>query len=107
MLGMKRSFLQSSVVFPDTRGLDRVARIVEITKNLNSSDYVNAIGGADLYAKEAFARHKVSLQFLNPIFREYSQPNTQKFVAGLSIIDLVMNVDRASLRRHLEDFVLL
>jgi hypothetical protein len=106
LLGFEKKFLRSSVAFPHTKGLDRADRLIEITRELGSSEYVNPVGGETLYEKGVFSDRGINLRFLQPVFRDYFQPKARVFVAGLSVIDAVMNLPRAELRRRLDDYII-
>jgi hypothetical protein len=65
------------------------ARVIAICLAERADEYVNPVGGADLYSSKAFAAAGVTLKFLSsqPIeYRQFAQP----FVASLSIIDVLM-----------------
>ena len=63
--------------------------MIAINKLLGADTYINAIGGADLYSRENFARHGIQLQFLQTREVRYSQ-FSEPFVPLLSIIDVMM-----------------
>lgn len=64
-------------------------RILEINKKLNSTIYINAIGGQELYDKDAFLASGIELKFIKTLPYEYKQFNND-FVPNLSIIDVLM-----------------
>lgn len=68
-------------------------RIIEICKTLNVDKYINLIGGMPLYQNEVFAEHSIELLFLQSRLSKYPQL-TRDFIPGLSIIDLINNLDR-------------
>jgi len=70
----------------DLKGQDKVLAICE---ELGAGQYINAIGGQELYSRDDFAAHGIDLKFLqtNPV--EYRQLGNE-FVSGLSIIDVMM-----------------
>ena len=90
----------SSKDFPETLGLDRSDRLIEITKKLNSVHYVNPVGGISLYDKEYFQINGIKLNFLVSNIDSYNQFNNS-FVGGLSIIDVLMFNDKESVRKML------
>lgn len=81
-------------------------RIIEICNHLNASRYINPIGGKGLYCRKSFAAENIELKFINPVFREYPQPNTKEFIPGLSIIDVMMNCDKDTIKKMLSDYTL-
>ena len=64
-------------------------RILEINKKLTSTIYINAIGGQELYDKDAFLASGIELKFIKTLPYEYKQFNND-FVPNLSIIDVLM-----------------
>lgn len=64
-------------------------KVLAICKELQATDYINAIGGQELYNKEDFKKENIGLHFLstNPI--EYKQFKNE-FVPWLSILDVMM-----------------
>ena len=82
-------FKFSSVSFSHTKGQERSARLINITKESGSDHYINPIGGNMLYDKEHFKSHGITLEFLSPQIRPYTQ-FTDDFVPNLSIIDVLM-----------------
>lgn len=105
-LGVSKSFLHSSKEFSATRGMGKAERLIEITRLLESNYYINAIGGTSLYEKEFFRSNGVDLQFIKPTLVPYKHCNGvgSTFNAGLSIIDLMMNLSAEELRIHLNSF---
>lgn len=88
-LGLNTKFYKSSEFSPETNGLDKADRLIEITKKLKSQHYINAIGGMSLYEKEYFKNKNVKLDFLEPVIEKYTQFESD-FIPSLSIIDVLM-----------------
>ena len=88
-LGLKTDFLYTTTSFGHTKGQEKSNRLINITKELGSSQYINPIGGKDLYDPHYFASHGVKLNFLDTQFISYKQYNND-FIRGLSIIDVLM-----------------
>lgn len=65
------------------------AKILEICKRLKATEYVNPIGGKELYSKEEFKNYNIDLYFLKTNEIAYEQ-FTNEFVPNLSIIDVLM-----------------
>lgn len=74
--------------------LQRADRLIDTVKKEGMTDYVNAIGGQDIYTKEYFADRGVKLSFLEPSLPEYRQFGGSPFASGLSIIDALMFLDK-------------
>lgn len=81
-------------------------RVVDICRKENATTYINAIGGQSLYTKEYFSEQALQLYFLKPILRTYMQ-NTSTFIQGLSIVDVLMYNDPATVKDMLSDYTLI
>lgn len=67
-------------------------KVISICKILGADQYVNAIGGQELYDKNEFAQNGIDLRFIETQLKEYSQTAKNKeFIPGLSFIDVLMN----------------
>jgi hypothetical protein len=62
---------------------------LRVAETVGASHYVNPRGGKAIYKKDDFEDKGVKLSFLKPGLRPYSQ-RRDGFVAGLSIIDVLM-----------------
>lgn len=107
-VGVEKDFHYSSREFESTRGLEKADRLIEITKLLDSEEYINAIGGTTLYTKEFFASNGVTLNFVKPSLVPYVHCNARDgiFNPGLSIIDIMMNISECEIRNHLDSYEL-
>lgn len=82
-------FKVSSLDFSYTINLERSERLIEIVKKCDGNQYINAIGGKDLYSKAYFKNHGIELNFIEPQRIEYQQFGNE-FIPWLSIIDILM-----------------
>ncbi len=105
-LGIERRFLRSSQGFAGSRGLPRAERLAAITRELGATRYVNSPGGDALYTREEFAALGVSLRFVRPRLPPYPQMGSTGFVAGLSVVDALMNNPLPEVARLARQFVL-
>lgn len=64
-------------------------RLISNCKVFGATEYVNAIGGTELYSKEDFKRAGIDLYFLKTRPVEYKQFNNP-FIPDLSIVDVLM-----------------
>ncbi|WP_409029140.1 WbqC family protein [Gracilimonas sediminicola] len=87
-LELECEFQKSSEKY-DNQELDAADRLIDICKIEGINHYVNSIGGKELYDKQYFLENEVKLDFLEPSIIEYEQFNN-KFIPGLSIIDVLM-----------------
>ena len=88
-LGVEKEFEVSSKLYQETFGLSKSGRLIEICKKNNTKQYINPIGGQAIYTKEEFAKSGIKLSFLQSNNIRYNQFGN-KFVPGLSIIDILM-----------------
>lgn len=87
-LHIERPFFFSSELDPG-RAQSGEDRLIGLCEHRQTSIYINAAGGKALYDPACFAQHGLKLGFIQPHFAEYPQ-NSSGFVAGLSIIDVLM-----------------
>lgn len=64
-------------------------KVIEICKELKATDYINPIGGVELYDKQRFEKEGINLNFIKTQGVEYNQFGNE-FVPHLSIIDVLM-----------------
>jgi len=87
-LEIKTSIVGSSSIYNNHhfKGEDR---ILDICKKEKASEYVNLIGGLDLYSKVKFNKEKIKIHFLRSKSIYYKQ-FLNDFIPSLSIIDVMM-----------------
>ncbi len=81
-------------------------KVIEICKIMKATDYINPIGGSELYSKTNFANNQINLHFLKSNDIDYSQFGND-FVPWLSIIDILMFNSCNKVQRYLRDDFLL
>lgn len=87
-LDITTSFVESSSVYKNT-DLKAQERIIDINRKEDARDYINLIGGTELYQKESFENVGIELHFIKT--KEIIYPQFQNvFVPNLSIIDVLM-----------------
>ena len=104
-LDIKTKFKLSSEIEKDNnlKGQDKV---IAICKQLDTTNYINAIGGEKLYNKVDFNKNDIELNFIktNPII--YRQ-NDNQFIPWLSIIDVLMFNSKDEIKDLLNQYELL
>lgn len=87
-LGLKTVFEKTSAIY-NNEELKAQGRVIDICLKEKATQYINPIGGQDLYSKNDFLAQGVQLNFIktNPV--TYKQFNNE-FVPWLSIIDVLM-----------------
>ena len=103
-LEIKTKFLLSSEINinADAKAEDK---IITICKKLGATNYINAIGGQELYNKTKFDENSLKLQFLKTNVIQYNQFNAN-FVPWLSIIDVLMFNEKEKIFKYLEEYQL-
>lgn len=86
-LGVSTDFVISSQLTKNNE-LKGEQKVIEICNALNATDYINPIGGVELYSKNHFAISDLQLKFIKQQSFEYNQ-GKGKFVPNLSIIDVI------------------
>lgn len=104
-LDINTEFIFSSSIDKDN-SLKGQEKILQICEKLSVTEYVNAIGGQQLYSKEKFKDAGIELFFLRTKDIEYRQ-NCDHFEPYLSIIDMMMNCSKTEIKQYLNDFELI
>ena len=81
--------IRISSTIPIDHKLKGQDKVLALCKALGSEEYINAIGGLELYSKEAFMQQGIELKFIKSKPFEYQQ-FSHEFVPWLSIIDVMM-----------------
>lgn len=102
-LKMDFTWTISSEISPETTGLKKEERIIEINKKLGSKNYINAIGGQELYSHENFLRQGIQLNFIESTIKEYIQFKNE-FIPWLSIIDVLMFNSKDEIKEQLKSY---
>lgn len=105
-LDITTKIIMSSEMTDKTEGLRAQDRVIDIVSRLGATNYINAIGGQELYSRQAFAEHNIKLSFIKPHLTEYKQYDND-FVPGLSIIDVMMFNSKEEVLQLLNNYELL
>jgi hypothetical protein len=89
--------VSSQLADSSLRGVDRV---VAICRSLDATEYINPVGGIDLYDPDTFKQNGIEIGFLRTRLSPYAQ-TTQGFVPGLSIVDTISNMNQSEFRNVL------
>jgi hypothetical protein len=82
-------------------------RILDICQQEQATQYINPVGGMELYSKELFAQSSIQLNFMQARKVEYPQLNRTEFMPWLSVLDILMNTDIPTVRAMLGEYDLL
>lgn len=74
-----------------------------ISQQLKATQYINPPGGEKIFDIRKFKRQEIELSFLSNRLSPYPQKR-EEFVAGLSIIDVLMNNDVDQTMKLIEDY---
>lgn len=88
-LQLDTEFIYSSDLKEKDCSLKGQEKILNICKITGATEYINAIGGMELYSKGCFAENNMQLSFLKTQSIEYKQLNSE-FIPCLSILDVLM-----------------
>ena len=87
-LGIDTPMITTSVGY-NNKHLRSAERVLDICRQENALEYVNPIGGMELYSKEVFAEKGLALHFIKSKPVQYQQYKND-FVPWLSMIDIMM-----------------
>jgi len=104
-LGMNTEFIYLSDLQGET-SLKAQDRTIDICKRLEATEYINAIGGIELYNIDDFKEKGIELKFLKTGYIEYKQLNNE-FIPYLSIIDIMMFNSKDEIKEMLTKFSLI
>lgn len=81
-------------------------KVIAICKELNATDYYNAVGGQELYDYDSFEKNGIQLNFLKTNNIEYKQFNNE-FVPNLSILDVLMFNSKEQIKTMLNEYTII
>lgn len=103
-MGLESKIIKSSDIdagSEDKKGRDRV---ISLCKAMGATDYINPIGGVELYDKQDFKNEGINLTFLRSIPLSYETLKGQKALPHMSILDVMMFNDRDTILTALKEF---
>lgn len=103
-MGITTEINDSSIIYNNTH-LRAQERVLDICKTETAEQYINPIGGRELYSKEQFRERGVALHFIQTDKIEYEQFRND-FIPNLSIIDVLMFNNREEVRELLKRYQL-
>lgn len=104
-LGIPTVIVPTAAVY-DNDGLKAADKIIDICGQEHAVEYINPIGGTELYDREQFSRRGISLKFLRMNDIRYRQFSAT-FIPHLSIIDVLMNNSRTEMSGLLSQYELI
>ena len=104
-LEIDTKFYYSSILSPESKGMNRADRLIYICQNLGAEEYINSIGGQEIYQKKYFLDNQIDLSFIKTLDFEYKQFK-HPFVNLLSIIDVLMFNSKVRIQKMLTNYQL-
>lgn len=90
-LGLKTNFLISDKIdYNRDQCESGQEKILNITKKLNATSYINPINGQELYDRTNFKENNLELHFIKMRPITYKQFGNNEFIPYMSIIDVLM-----------------
>jgi len=105
-LGIEKQFEVSSLKFSETKHLEKADRLISICNKLGGSEYINPIGGKNIYTKEYFSQNNIKLSFLKTNDFKYKQ-FSDIFISNLSIVDVMMFNSPKEISKMLNNYELI
>lgn len=103
-LNIKTSVIPTSSIY-NNQSLKGQMKIVNICKQEQATEYINPIGGRDIYSEQSFAKEGIILKFIKSIPIEYKQLHNG-FIPWLSIIDVLMLNQKEQIINFLNEYEL-
>lgn len=104
-MGIQTEIISTSRIYENAH-LKASDRILDICKQHHTDGYINPIGGIELYDKEVFEAEHIQLQFIKSKECAYTQYKNE-FVPWLSIIDVLMFVNKENFGNLLTEYELI
>lgn len=104
-LDIKTEIISSSALYQNTH-LKAQERILDICLQEKVSQYINPIGGLELYDKDFFETKNLQLNFIKSNSIEYPQFKNE-FVPWLSMIDVLMFNSKDKIKEFLDNYELI
>lgn len=99
LLGIKKEIVFASQLGGDGQASDLLINLVQ---KVGGSHYLSGIKGKEYLEEYKFKEHGIELLYQEFSHPEYYQKGNPKFVAGLSVIDLLFNVGVSGSREILQ-----
>ena len=105
-LKIKTKFQLSSTSHSESKALSKSDRLVAINKKCGTNDYINAIGGLNLYNKTEFKKEGINLNFIESELKPYVQFENESII-GLSILDVLMFNSKDEIIKMIKNYKLI
>ena len=102
--------INTSIIVSSTLELNQEnknqSKVLEICEKTNATEYINPLGGLNLYNKNCFLEKGIKLSFMKMNDINYKQKE-DTFIPNLSILDVMMFNDIESIHKMLNNFELI
>ena len=95
-LGLNTKFLKSSEFNIKTKSTQR---LIDLVKKVNGNIYLSGSGGDKYQDKNLYEENNIKLIYNKMPKFEYTQLKTDKFIYGLSIVDVIFNIGIEKLKK--------
>lgn len=102
-IGITTPIIPFSQLGEDLYGLKGQDLVLGICSKLNTTHYINSIGGMDLYNKKEFKKENIELSFYEVLPFTYPQFHNE-FVPFLSILDVCMFNNTDQIKEYLNNY---
>ena len=103
-LDISTKIIPTSTIYNNTH-LKAQHRILDICQQEKATQYINPIGGIEIYTKELFENMGIKLNFIKTNLIEYKQFKNE-FIPGLSIIDVLMFNSKDKIKEIINQYTL-
>lgn len=104
-LQVDTEIVNSSTVNID-HNLKSQEKVIAICKEMKATEYINPIGGVELYNKDIFTNEKIKLNFIHAHEIVYRQ-DADEFVPWLSVLDVIMWNSKDKVKEMLDQYELI
>lgn len=104
-LDIRTHIIESSAIY-NNPNLKNQNKIIDICLKENADNYINPIGGLEIYSKQLFEDQGIKINFLKTKPIQYAQFDNN-FIDSLSIIDVLMFNSKDRVKEILNEYELL
>lgn len=105
-LGLDTNFITSSTIYLNS-DLKGKGRVLDICMKEGATQYINPIGGTELYNKLEFKEKGIKLDFIKPKNISYNQYTNEEHIPWLSMIDVLMFNGKDEINKLLKEYNLI
>jgi len=97
-LNLNTKFIRSSKFQIKTKSTQR---LIELIKKVDGDIYLSGEGGDEYQEHNLYQKANIEVAYnIMPSFK-YTQPKTEEFISGLSVVDAIFNMGFENLKSHL------